>query len=325
MGEAPGTEVSYQHGEYYVLGEVTLMHTCPICKNIAATDMRLVDGVYRCPHCGDFSMPHLAEDILDALGPEDADLLRYLPAYIRQVNAETGSPVRLGNNNWRQFARSARGTPIQQKLDRLLRLVAHRTEAAGHFVTLNNLNDGPAIGAIDGDEFIFLLNALIQAQELEMQSGLRVRVMVNGWLKLQPLVGVQGTPGLGFVAMSFHPELNDAYEFGIKAAVIEAGLPEPIRVDRVHHNEKICDRILAEIGRCEFMIADFTLQRAGVYFEAGFAKGLGREVIWMCRSDDLSNLHFDTRQYNHIEWHQPHDLKTQLIDRLRGTILVKRR
>jgi len=28
--------------------------------------------------------------------------------------------------------------------------------------------------------------------------------------------------------------------------------------------------------------------------------GLGRQVIWTCRDDDLKNVHFDTRQYNHI-------------------------
>ncbi len=36
-----------------------------------------------------------------------------------------------------------------------------------------------------------------------------------------------------------------------------------------------------------FMIADFTGHRGGVYFEAGFAHGLGIPVIWTCREDQL--------------------------------------
>ena len=57
---------------------------------------------------------------------------------------------------------------------------------------------------------------------------------------------------------------------------------EPIRVDRIVHNDKICDRILAESRLAQFVIADFTGQRSSVYFEAGFAIALGRPVIWTC-------------------------------------------
>jgi hypothetical protein len=49
-----------------------------------------------------------------------------------------------------------------------------------------------------------------------------------------------------------------------------------------------------------FRVADFTLQRNGAYFEAGLAQGLGRNVIFMCHESDKENLHFDTRQFNHI-------------------------
>jgi nucleoside 2-deoxyribosyltransferase len=91
-------------------------------------------------------------------------------------------------------------------------------------------------------------------------------------------------------------------------------------VDKVHHNEKICDRIVAEIRRSRFLIADVTMQPQGVYFEAGFAIALGLPVIWCCRRDDLANVHFDTRQYNHIVWDQPLDLRQQLADRIKATI-----
>ena len=56
-----------------------------------------------------------------------------------------------------------------------------------------------------------------------------------------------------------------------------------MRVDFVEHNDKICDKIVAEIRTCQFLVADGTLQRAGVYFDAGFEMGLGRPVIWTCR------------------------------------------
>jgi len=43
-------------------------------------------------------------------------------------------------------------------------------------------------------------------------------------------------------------------------------------------------------------------------------------VIWTCQADDFKNVHFDTRQYNHIVWQIPADLRIQLADRIKATI-----
>lgn len=120
--------------------------------------------------------------------------------------------------------------------------------------------------------------------------------------------------------MSFDPVLDRAYEDGIVAALTTVKL-EPVRIDKVHHNEKICDRIIAGIRECGVLIADFTGHRGGVYFEAGFAMGLGKPVVYTCREDELDKAHFDTRQYNHIPWREPADLRDQLVDRLQATIV----
>ena len=93
-----------------------------------------------------------------------------------------------------------------------------------------------------------------------------------------------------------------------------------IRMLELEHNDKICDRIIVEVRRAQFVIADFTFQRGGVYFEAGFAAALGRPVIWTCKACHFRHLHFDTRQYNHIKWEEASDLRRQLAARIRGTI-----
>lgn len=48
-------------------------------------------------------------------------------------------------------------------------------------------------------------------------------------------------------------------------------------------NKAVIDRILGEIRRARFVVADFTGQRNSLYYEAAFAAGLGREVISCCR------------------------------------------
>ena len=56
--------------------------------------------------------------------------------------------------------------------------------------------------------------------------------------------------------------------------------------------------------------------RGGVYYEAGFAHGMNIPVIFSCREDIIEDIHFDTRQYNHIVWKMPEDLKIGLTNRI---------
>ena len=111
--------------------------------------------------------------------------------------------------------------------------------------------------------------------------------------------------------------LTPAYDEGIAPAVTACGLTV-IRVDRVEHVNVINDEILSGIRRARCVIADFSGQRQSVYFEAGFALGLDRKVIWTCSRGDLGNLHFDTRQYNFIDWTDTADLRPRLEVRLRA-------
>ncbi len=114
--------------------------------------------------------------------------------------------------------------------------------------------------------------------------------------------------------------MNSAFA-AIERGIREAGY-SPLRIDRQQHNNKIDDEIVASIRRGKFLVADFMDHRGGVYFEAGFAKGLGLEIVWLCREDHLAKLHFDTRQYSHIIWKPEdlHEITKALKDRIKATI-----
>lgn len=125
-----------------------------------------------------------------------------------------------------------------------------------------------------------------------------------------------------FVAMWFNESMDDYYRNGIKKAVEETGYV-PVRIDLKDFNDKICDEIVAEIRQAKFMIADCSKYRTAVFFEAGFAKGLGREVIFTVKKEDVEELkeHFDTRQYNHIVYDSSEDLRKKLYNRIGATIV----
>ena len=98
-------------------------------------------------------------------------------------------------------------------------------------------------------------------------------------------------------------------------------------------NDDITDAIIAEIKECRFVVADLSGYRGGVYYEAGYAKGLGKPVIFTCRRDWFDGetdgqgtrikerVHFDINHMNIIVWETPEELKKKLINRIRSTIL----
>ena len=77
---------------------------------------------------------------------------------------------------------------------------------------------------------------------------------------------------------------------------------------------------MAEIRRSRFVVADYTGQKNGVYFEAGFALGPGLTVIPTCRADDVPKLHFDIKHLNTLLWKAPAELAEGLNRRIRAVI-----
>jgi hypothetical protein len=145
----------------------------------------------------------------------------------------------------------------------------------------------------------------------------------TGWERIESLETKATSTEQAFVAMWFDASMNEAYADGFLPAIEKAGY-KPLRIDKKHHINKIDDEIIAEIRRSRFVVSDFTCEpskvRGGVYFEAGFAMGLGIPVIWTARATSVNDLHFDTRQYNHIVWNTPSELYEQLLVRIGAVI-----
>lgn len=150
-------------------------------------------------------------------------------------------------------------------------------------------------------ELIFFLTEYLTSDlgYLEKRENNEYFISARGWDYVQNTQKANDSNSI-FVAMSFSSDLEDFYLNLVEKGIKKAGY-DPIRVDRTEHVNRIDDEIIALIKRSKMVVADFTEQKNGVYFEAGFGLGLGIPIIWMCRHDDLKRVHFDTRQYNTIE------------------------
>ena len=176
------------------------------------------------------------------------------------------------------------------------------------------------------DDLEFLLNYLKKqgfiSTNLTYDSGyseLGCGITFEGYIRLESIRETNTDSLKAFVAMWFDSSMDEVWNKGIRPAITEAGY-EPVRADEKEHLNRIDDEIIAEIRRARFVVADFTHgqggARGGVYYEAGFAHALGIDVIFACRQDMMKELHFDTRQFNHISWNNSEELKDALKNRI---------
>jgi hypothetical protein len=285
---------------------------CPICDSTGATvTIPGLSRQVRCNRCGSFSIDLRIGAVLK--DPDLQELRPYLSAHLRQAH-ERGERIAVRWDTWKALAEGHAHTPVT------LRLFCDRSLTVGASVVLDD-DDFVLLDAANGLEMNYLVDSLVDQQVLQARgpSGGHV-VTPKGWERLSP-TDPGGVPGTCFVAMSFDPSLDGLYERGIKPAVEACGLTV-INVGNVQYNGVVTDLIHAEIRRAQVIVADVTGQRQNVYFEAGLAIGLGRTVIWSCHEDEIHDVHFDTRQYSHVEWKDAADLRVKLEDRIRGTVSI---
>lgn len=215
---------------------------------------------------------------------------------------------------------------VAQRADRLLRFVAHRSKYPGDTVYLRIQNqDSDTLNLAMAwtesttlDEVRYFLDYLVRNGWLLRSVGPHYSVSIEGYRRIADLKGHPDSTQ-AFVAMWFDGRMATVYDNGIAPAIERAGF-KPMRIDKKGDVVKIDDEIVAEIRKSRFLVADFTHgkegARGGVYFEAGFAFGLGLPVIYTCRADMVDKIHFDTRQYFHTVWEGPEDLKVSLTNRI---------
>lgn len=123
-----------------------------------------------------------------------------------------------------------------------------------------------------------------------------------------------------FIAMAFKNETKP-YREAIKKAFKNTEFNVTIiDEENIDSDKTIPDAIFAAIKKSKFCIADFSFHNNGVYFESGFALGLGIPVIYTCHKDDTDNAHFDIKQLQQIRYSTPEELTKMLTDKIEAWI-----
>lgn len=172
------------------------------------------------------------------------------------------------------------------------------------------------------EECMFYLDALHKSgllvyypdQRISMKGS--VQITIEGLQKAVNLKGSGIESKNCFIAMAFNENTTEARE-AIKLAVKKAGYT-PILIDEqnLESDKTIPDSIIAAIKQCKFCVADFSFHKNGVYFESGYALGLGKQVIYTCSESQFNEAHFDIKQLQHIIYKNPKELEERLRDKI---------
>jgi hypothetical protein len=312
-----------EQGKAMALGNATCLMCDARVEIEGAVTSFAAEVTLRCRRCGRYRINR----VLSNTPYIPSDLKTYLSSATRQAD-ELGKIVLLTQHNLSSIAAPHENARVSQKVEKTLRYLAANCRQVGMRALIDLSFDFPVADCAGAGEFNAYLLHLCEkglAEKFGRDSEGRTEYAptIEGWQYLEPRSPSGGVPGRCFVAMSFDPSLDDAYNLGIKPAISECGF-KVICMKEISTNEGITDRILAEIRQAQFVVADFTGQRGGVYFEAGFARGLGREVIWCCQTDDLSRVHFDIKHFGHVVWDTPDELREKLTASIRANIIPER-
>ena len=244
------------------------------------------------------------------------------------------------------YVKNKRPLEVHERADRLLRHLARKSTSAGQVLDLGTegvrnsygewvQKDSPTVWAAMAwsesskwEEIRFFIEYLEEQGWIAVTSTggdwAQVKVTIKGYSHIADVAASRDLSQV-FVAMWFSEKMKEPYEKGIRPAIEQLGY-DPLKIDDKPDVDKIDDEIIGEIRRSRFLVADFTHgskgPRGGVYYEAGFAYGLGLSVIRSCRKDiiDDNELHFDVRQYYHVAWENSEQLRDGLEKRIRALI-----
>ena len=299
------------------------MQSCPICKQSTEyfKDIEGFKSEVICNYCGEFIIEKSLQTILDS---KQYNQLR-IGSWIREENSFGVTPE-LKAIDFDNLI-SLKDKKINQKYELLLKYMYSEKTIE---IVQSNLNRLYLVlfWCEDIQELNILISKAVELNHLKLVNngiGYKKYSITYDGKEFVENLGLDNNSNKIFMAFYFSDEMKMQFEPTIKKAVFDAseGKLEAIRVSSsmTEHDTKIDDELIGMIKSSKIVIADFTGNRTAVYYEAGFAMGLGIPVIWTCKKDDVDKLSFDTRQYPHIIWENEDDLYNQVVNRLKAKIL----
>lgn len=185
---------------------------------------------------------------------------------------------------------------------------------------------------IDAEEK-YIFNFLHEQGYVDNSLPFSFCLMPKGWQRIDEIQEKQQYDKDVFVSMSFADKTKETRE-AIRTGIINAGY-SPEFLDEVIHNKQIVPEMFRLIRECQFLILEISDPNYGAYYEAGYALGLGKEVIITCSAEVFHKKyeteeekkfarylrpHFDISQKQILVWDNYDDLTNKLSEWIKALI-----
>lgn len=292
---------------------VDSIHNCLLCKRLLPANTRTLAHGERvrlnCICCGAFAITRTAEQRVDRLDEVARALVMHC---VRRA-----SDVLVTSSLVETWLSSRRLPGPADLLDNFLLQLADELPLPGSWVDVDFDHYQAAIGAANEDGFAWCVKAtfsqgLVDGVLSEPLSGppqlVRATLTMAGWARIDDLRKSKIASKNAFMAMQFGDPLTDRFfRDHLVPATKAAGFDLRILTDSQGAG-LIDDQLRVAIRRARFLVVDLSKGNKGAYWEAGFAEGLGKPVIYLCRdeifhgSDAALKPHFDTSHLVTIIW-----------------------
>ena len=308
---------------------------CPVCRNADGHMARAsrVPNFDRsrvaCVACGDFTISRTA--LVDGADPMNEEQRRAMSHDLRWKNELSAEPPYVTTATFDDYRKHAALPPIPEQVDNALSYLAVRLRYAGRFYDRIDPALTSAIGAIDMNASAALILSMergglltcADASSMNGPNAIRIAPTLEGWLRAGEIAKGQRSENFAFMAMKYGDETLEACVANvIRPAVEEAGYKLEVLRDRPAAG-LIDNYLRSRLRLCKFVIADLSHANNGAYWEAGFAEGLGKPVIYTCERGvfDTHRTHFDTNHSQTVVWEvgMPQETQIQLLACIRNT------
>jgi hypothetical protein len=305
--------------------------TCTVCNSPAnILDSKFgVGEIVNCSRCGDFVVSHVVADNL-GLPFEDRKKCALASYAIRKMQRAGAPRPKLSMAFFNGLENLSLPSPADL-IDNLLLMLAEKAdERPGRALKIRYDNEEVlgTIGAVEPTDAEWVVKALVDEKLVAAGLGYdggELLLTPHGWGRVADLKRAHVSSQYAFFARQFkNDDLDLLFDDYLRQAVSETGYELRTVTQKAGHIDAIIED---EIRRCRFLIADLSDDNAGAYWEAGFAQGLGKDVIYICRSKDqngeLIKTHFDTDHRQTVRWDlaDPESFAKRIKAVIRNTLL----
>lgn len=301
---------------------------CPVCGDSLLEEGRNGDRYfYDCPRCGQYALSgRVSAFINHQLGLEKTSKARLSHALYKMTSREQWAM--LDSEHLNSILQNSTVPSPQEQLENLILWMGTHQSSPGASASYSNQVIS-AMGALDepgagfliahAEEKGWLTVAMTTYSSGEQEYG-PLKLTFNGWEYFYALQRGQSESRIAVMAMNYGDLALDAIvRDHFRPAVAATGF-DLKRIDEGQPAGLIDDRMRVEIRQSRFLISDLTHDNNGAYWEAGYAEGLGKPVIYTCRKDvhEKEGTHFDTNHHLTVVW-DPENLG-EALEKLKATI-----